>query len=180
MPVKRRVAKGRMSDVSPLEWAVLTDEIDERTFGGSEGVEGYCLQYMQEPDCLAIPSLGDLWIIHRDAILAECIETHPGTRPSCWWRWSRPVWSDRPPSMKSECEPRRRLGGVGRDQGYNFRLGLPTYWYDEPSDPSDPPKFESQAAYLDRHGLLSAGEQRRLKAADFQPETIAFDSTVAE
>jgi hypothetical protein len=36
-------------------------------------------------------------------------------------------------------------------------------------DPNDPPRFESQAAYLKRHGLLLPGEQRR---SDFEPETI--------
>ncbi len=40
-------------------------------------------------------------------------------------------------------------------------------------DPTDPPRFEAQAAYLDRHNLLSASERRRLTAKDFEPEAIA-------
>jgi hypothetical protein len=36
-------------------------------------------------------------------------------------------------------------------------------------DPNDPPTFEPQAAYLKRHGLFLAGEERR---SDFEPETI--------
>jgi hypothetical protein len=36
-------------------------------------------------------------------------------------------------------------------------------------DPNDPPLFESQAAYLSRHGLLMAGEKRR---SDFESEEI--------
>jgi hypothetical protein len=39
-------------------------------------------------------------------------------------------------------------------------------------DPNDPPTFESQAAYLKRHGLFLAGEERRLKKSDFEPETV--------
>ena len=38
-------------------------------------------------------------------------------------------------------------------------------------DPNDPPTFESEAAYLQRHGLLSTPESRH---ADFEPETIIF------
>jgi hypothetical protein len=37
-------------------------------------------------------------------------------------------------------------------------------------DADDPPMFESQAAYLKRHGLLLAGEERRLKKADWKAE----------
>lgn len=40
-------------------------------------------------------------------------------------------------------------------------------------DPRNPPKFESQATYLDRHGLLLPGERRRLTERDFRPETLA-------
>ena len=41
-----------------------------------------------------------------------------------------------------------------------------------PIDPDDPPVFESQAAYLERHGLLLPGERRRLRKADFEPEAV--------
>lgn len=39
-------------------------------------------------------------------------------------------------------------------------------------DPRDPPRFESQPAYLARHDLLSPAERGRLGAVDFQPETL--------
>ncbi len=39
-------------------------------------------------------------------------------------------------------------------------------------DPADPPRFESQASYLQRHNLLFPGEGERLTAEDFQPEVI--------
>lgn len=39
-------------------------------------------------------------------------------------------------------------------------------------DPADPPRFESEATYLERHGLLAPGERERLTEADFQPEVL--------
>ncbi len=39
-------------------------------------------------------------------------------------------------------------------------------------DPADPPRFESQAAYLRRHKLLLPGEEKRLTAADFDATEI--------
>jgi hypothetical protein len=42
-------------------------------------------------------------------------------------------------------------------------------------DPADPPRFESQAAYLERHCLLFPGEKRRLRPMDFQPEAITIE-----
>jgi hypothetical protein len=39
-------------------------------------------------------------------------------------------------------------------------------------DPHDPPRFESEAAYLKRHKLLSAEERSRLSAEAFEPESL--------
>ena len=39
-------------------------------------------------------------------------------------------------------------------------------------DPADPPVFESQAAYLKRHGLFLRGEERRLPVDAFEPEVV--------
>ena len=41
-------------------------------------------------------------------------------------------------------------------------------------DPNNPPTYESEASYLDRHGLFLPGEKKRLKKADFEPETLAY------
>lgn len=40
-------------------------------------------------------------------------------------------------------------------------------------DPAGPPVFESEAAYLKRHGLFLPGEEKRLTDADFRPEVIS-------
>jgi hypothetical protein len=42
-------------------------------------------------------------------------------------------------------------------------------------DPNDPPVYESQARYLERHGLLLPGERQRLRKADFEPEAVAVE-----
>ena len=39
----------------------------------------------------------------------------------------------------------------------------------------DPPRFESQATYLERHGLLPPAERRRLTAQDFAPESLVIE-----
>jgi hypothetical protein len=41
-------------------------------------------------------------------------------------------------------------------------------------DPNDPPLYESEARFLDRNGLFLPGEKKRLKAKDFEPETLAY------
>ena len=40
-------------------------------------------------------------------------------------------------------------------------------------DKSNPPRFESQASYLRRLGLLAPGEERRVKPAAFEPEIVS-------
>lgn len=39
-------------------------------------------------------------------------------------------------------------------------------------DPGDPPRYESEASYLERHGLFLPGEKRRLRKADFEPDLV--------
>jgi hypothetical protein len=41
-------------------------------------------------------------------------------------------------------------------------------------DENDLPRFESEAAFLDRHNLFLPGEKRRVPKADFEPETMAY------
>ena len=89
-------------------------------------------------------------------------------------------------------EPRQRMGGVGTPEhevlnvSTSYWLGIPSSgvspedveWLTAegidavPIDPDDPPTFESQARYLERHGLLSAHERRRLPADAFEPEKV--------
>ena len=96
--------------------------------------------------------------------------------------------------------PRQRVAGTGTpswqvmDVEPSFTLGIPVEWptpeelawcaaegiHAVPIDPHDPPVFESQAAYLARHGLLLRGEERRLGPADFAPEEVTGEEIGAD
>jgi hypothetical protein len=121
------------------------------------------------------PPVADLWTAYAAAVLEVWTAALPGTRPPLWWRYAAP-------------EPqRRRQGGVGTPAhqctAYALRLdrGVPVDWL-WPTEPvmwrdlsghlvslADPPRFESEAAYLDRHALFLPGERKRLTRADFKP-----------
>jgi hypothetical protein len=141
--------------------------------------------------------LAALWDEHGADIVADHVAEYPGTRPARWWTYSAPR---SPIGTYPGCnfdgelpEPRLRLGGIGTPLSEcsahvpAFEFGLPIYW-PGPSDvagefrlpravaigPGDPPRFESQAAYLRRHRLFLTGEARRLTAEDYQPETLPW------
>jgi hypothetical protein len=128
----------------------------------------------------------ELWATYVGDVLAEHVVENPGTRPCNWWNFTAP-------------EMRRRLGGVGDPAGagdnYGEGLGIPPLnaWRDQrdaavddpcgigfsgwpkgrrPIDYRNPPKFESQGAYLRRLGLFLPGEEDRVGAAAFEPEII--------
>ena len=175
MPVKRKTAKTRIAALTDFEWMVLTDQIDPTK---AEGIDGYTGTYFQAPGALTVPSLGDQWITHGQDITGAWIEEHPGTRPAFWWKFTSPRWVDFDPIQG---EPRRRLGGGGeaeqtrradslRHDLLAWDRGVPIRWTD--IDPTDPPTFESQATYLQRHWLLTPDEAERLTPADFEPEAV--------
>jgi hypothetical protein len=61
----------------------------------------------------------------------------------------------------------------GRPIGTRHRAGA---FAGRAIDPTDPPRYESQAAYLVRQGLLTDDERARLTAADFEAEVIEPDA----
>jgi hypothetical protein len=152
---------------------------------------------------LLLDEAGELWAAHRERVLSLWAREHPGTRPSLWWRWDAPrmrpetwplgsgtVW------IRELPEPRRRLGGTGTPSYEVLATvpyldhGVPRSWLTQglkpwfsttaPAyDPDDPPVYESQAAYLERHGLLLPGERRRLTGEDFEAERVIYDEPAA-
>jgi hypothetical protein len=134
------------------------------------------------------------WGLVRDGLLAEWVRAKPGTRPAAWWSYEAPELRRRVGGVGDDYSAR------GWNQTY--RYGLPRFWIDpwlvsyfngrsrdihgEPIgteyfegnfpytgyDASNPPTFESEAAYLRRRGLLSAAEAKRLSRADYEPEAI--------
>jgi hypothetical protein len=127
----------------------------------------------------------DLWRQHAAEFLPEFIRKNPGRRPVAWWLFDAPRQPDRGSGWYYEGtlpEPRRLLGGKGStpwDAGIAvvpcFSCALPCAW--EGYDPTDPPTFESQAAFLQRHGLLTDPEKRALAKlpAAWEPEVVRFD-----
>jgi hypothetical protein len=119
-----------------------------------------------------------VWAANANRIVAEHVNDYPGSRPQRWWEYSA-------------IEPRLRVGGVGTPlcqcSAYTLVLrdGVPADWrrhgdflgdreidIHPPIDPNDPPRFESEAAYLLRLGLLLPGERERLLPEDFEPEEV--------
>lgn len=121
---------------------------------------------------------------HGDAALAAFTAEYPGQRPGWWWKHRAP-------------EPMRQRVGVGgtgtarhwhetgvRHANQQDAYGVPLVWVTlenaawwgtppgPPVDPNDPPLYESQAAYLRRHGLLSDAEIAILGDDDFAPEVF--------
>jgi hypothetical protein len=126
-----------------------------------------------------------VWAAHREEFLRRWCRTKPGTRPFGWWELEAPRIGSEDPRRHTPwerercCDPRLRLGGLGvamRDQFPAYldpgAFGLPSDWIVDTLDPLDPPQFEAEAAYLERHGLLSLAERLRLTAADFQPVVL--------
>jgi hypothetical protein len=130
------------------DWLTLTLEYDEKEFAVVEPPTG--------------KRTSELWAEFGGDVVAWWIKDRPGTRPWCWWKYSAP-------------EPRKRVGGVGTVDGnpeYLPDFRLPRADAFVAVDPSDPPSFESQAAYLKRLKVLLPGEEKRLTRHDFAPEAI--------
>ena len=179
MPRKRRSPKTRRAEISPDMLALLSDREPNNAF----------VQFVRDDERRAA------WTEAREEILAEWITDAPGTRPIHWWRFDAP----RQPFGKFPgCyfdgklpEPRERLGGVGTPSNEclaytpTYAFGIPDPWITRADvecyspdfegvaiDPKDPPRYESQAAYLRRLDLLLPGELKRLTPADFEPELV--------
>jgi hypothetical protein len=141
-------------------WALLTD--------APEPIDANFFALIEFDDHAAA-----LWSEHGPRILS----TWPsGTRPSCWWKFDAPRLQNIPAEYR-DCyftpdmiEPRRLLSGAGRPAHEvlavvpRFELGIPVDWHG--FEPGDPPAFETQHAYLERHGLLARGEG----PAEVEPE----------
>jgi hypothetical protein len=138
MPVARRVAKTRITpEVDDTTWGVMTDQIDP------SDLEGWDRLVVDLADVLPPPNLVTTWRAHADQIVSAWAMDHPGTRPSCWWRWDAPeprkivAWPETAPDADAE---------------------LVTMF------------IESEAGFLRRHDLLLDGEAALLTEADYAPQ----------
>lgn len=146
------------------------------------------------------PRMKDAWDSWRDEIMPDWTCKHPCSRPAAWWDFDAPGPRRR---LGGTGDPASEHLAYGEAYSY----GLPDTWitkFDEeyyngrrldihgkliPTpykdgdfqgkavDPEDPPTFESQAAYLERHGLLTAYEKKWLEGHKeaLEPETITCD-----
>src|SRR6266446_2372480 len=172
MPVRRRVDKRRQP---------VTDE-HESWLQGDDKASGF-IQYAPNDELAA------LWAAHSERIVAEHVALYPGTRPARWWKYQAveprrrlggvgtpasdvlayvPAFQSGLPSVWITPRQVKYYTGTavdihGNPIGNNFAS---SEFKGVAIDPGDPPTFESQAAYLKRHSLFLAGEERRLKKAD--------------
>ncbi len=177
MMVARRVAR-RDESLTPGEWAWL---LDLPAPADADAAERWALDFAADEFRPGRLSAFELWCEQQGAALAAHIAEHPGTRLSHWWRYS-------PLGL------RERIGGVGTPAhewlayAPAFRFGVPATWPTREEaaqygrerrkhgvDPDNPPTYESQAAFLRRHKLLSRVEAAQLGPEAYEPESI-FDA----
>lgn len=155
MPRLRPEARTRRLEVAP--WSKETERFLLR---GTD----YFHTFAKSPE-LALAT----WQAYRGEILARWLAERPGSRPAAWWVHDAP-------------EPVRRcVSGPGAaafrepldpDLAWTRKL-----WFGVPcmlgrDDFDRPSAYESEAAYLDRLGLLEPGERERLHPDAFDPEPM--------
>ena len=142
-------------------------------------------------------ALRAVWIKHHDdEILEDFITECPGRRPWAWWEYDAPELRRRvggtgtekwiglrahlpvhafgiPAAWTDEWEVRYYTGRAvdvhGHPIGQEFRG---RHFAGVAIVADDLPRFESEAAFLARHHLLSADERAQLDDHDFEPEDI--------
>jgi len=132
-----------------------------------------------------------IWQNFRDEIMEDWVQRQPCTRPLAWWECDAPT-APIPRCREFQAAQRRRLGGIGIPQHEviavwpRFERGIPAAWFDAEGaatfggvalDEANPPRFESEAMYLDRHDFLTPAERRHLESHPelLTPEVVTFD-----
>jgi hypothetical protein len=143
----------------------------------------------------------EIFLACKDGILDEWIRQRPGTRPNFWWLEFAPeksrrriggigdpihehlhavgqVYEHGVPSFFVTSFDVAYYNGRARDVDGNIikNLAGPQYkdgdFKGKAIDPNDPPVYESEAAYLKRHALLTDFEKQRLRKKDFKPAIV--------
>ena len=190
---RQRAGVGAHLELSPCAIARLYDQPAPADTAG----DPWPWTSLRDDDAEAV-----LWAENRVAVLRGWPRERPGTRPSLWWRYDAPEPARKrlggigtadlmgglelrlvcgiPTTWVSEFQVAYYTGKAvdihGNPIGRTDHAGNPRTAdsFDGVAlDPADPPLFESQAVYLDRHGLLTPAERKRLSEADFAPEAVA-------
>jgi hypothetical protein len=147
VPAKRRKSKRRVAELPDVCWRHLCDLAEP----GDES-----RQEMIDFEFSDIPmEIEAAWALFGEEATAEHARVLPGCRPQLWWKHS------------ARERERRKVSGSGEPTGSFLVYGLSFY---EGVNPADPAMAESEATYLERHGLFLPGERRRLTEEDFEPE----------
>lgn len=178
MPAKRKLrTRVPVADCHPDHWRAMLDMETENRFR----------RYNDVPR--------EVWDQHRDAVLAEWVRLHPGTRPTHWWKYDAPqelVPGCKGTEVWAYAAQRQRLGGHGEPGWLHLNLvpvfhrGIPAMWIDRQAafqdrdrrtieasiDPGDPPTFEGEAEYLRRLQFFLDGERQRTPKELFEPVQI--------
>jgi hypothetical protein len=132
MPTNRR------RRLQPRRHEIQSERTRQRLLGGHDW------QFLDGPD-LTEAELKAVWSELRDELLAEHVREHPGSRPWAWWYWEAP-------------ESRQQVADGPSAVGKETWFGMPRCYDGVPPDGM----YESEAAYLERLGLLNKEERRRL------------------
>lgn len=190
---RRRVRPGH-ERVTALQLAYLRDEWrpSEPVPEGSDPAERF---FWGQGALLSLPAA---WAVARDDVLADWIADRPGTRPPVWWELEALTMRRRlggvgTPLHECLADAPRYDCGVPVDW---LSQELASYYTGElrhvvtgervnpgakpedfpypPVDVANPPTYESEAVYLERHGQLTRAEQQLFDASqlDVQPESI--------
>ncbi len=194
MPVKRRTPKIRKHDLPVWQQEFLLtgqEPVEEEDINVFAVIQWKRHRGRNDPVKVA-------WSEYGDGLLQEFIEAYPGCRCYAWWEFSAPE-----PRLRIAGTGSPKHEHLAYMASYRF--GIPVLWISAreveiysgrakdkdgnpihkprreftgvPIDQNDPPQFESQAAYLDRHGLLTERERKVLHADAFIPEVITEDPT---
>jgi hypothetical protein len=163
MPRPQPRARERRYSVSPTGLFYASDGL----WCADESIdvhEQFVYNYPDVSECSV--ACETVWRLVETDLLEDWIENgRAGTRPRYWWHYSAP-------------EPcRQRLGGLGQTEWQKYRSVLPCFTYGLPQlwyyiDSQDPPYYESQSAFLRRHGLFLPNEECLLTERDFAPQFI--------
>jgi hypothetical protein len=149
---KRTTRSRRGPPIAPDDWAFLNDDKPKNPFVALIKADSRWRA---------------LWEEYGESITSEWANRHPGTRPTHWWKFSAPRLPTPAGYEGLESwwwlEPRLQVGGepVDATDGASARNKAVPDWDDEnPAYLASPPVFESESAYLARHGLLLLGESK--------------------
>lgn len=136
MPTNRkRIARTRRTaGLRPEYWALLNDA------PLPEGPASRWLAFFFEYDMrgVAYPKgvARTLWATHREQVLAGWVARHPGTRPSCWWRFDAPhVFDVDPLPQESQAAFLKRCGLLAPEEARRLTANdfesqpLPRKWW---------------------------------------------------